>query len=573
MEIGRAETLHKFFREILKISGGRIFLLVFLQMVLSGMSVGQAFVLREIANNAADRNREGFLFSIISFLLVLVLQISVRSVVYSLEEYVRSGLENQLKKRLFENLLKKEYADVSRTHSGEWMNRFTSDTVVVANGLVELIPGAAGMVVKLCCSAAAIFCILPRLVIFVLPAGIAMAFLSGMLRKTMKRLHREMQEADGQLRILIQERLGALMVLHAFSVEDMVQKDAECKMIIHRMRRMRKNIFSNFCSIGLAVSISLLYFACMAYCGYGILNERLDYGTFPALMQLVGQVQTPFVYMSGFVSRWYAVAASAERLMEPEVFSDRKKEEYSLTYIKQFYCTDFQGLLLENGSFSYPDMGSGENKKRITDVSMKICKEESVAFLGNSGCGKSTVLKLFMCLYPLDAGKLVIKARSGEICLDARWQKLFAYVPQGNYLMSGSIREIVAFHAKEDMQDEGRIWKALAIACADCFVKELKDGLDTVLGERGTGLSEGQMQRLAIARAIFSEHPILLLDECTSALDEDTEYKVLRNLRRMTDRTVVLVTHRPAALEICDKIVRFEEENGNGTEELKIERD
>ena len=573
MEIGRAETLHKFFREILKISGGRIFLLVFLQMALSGMSVGQAFVLREIVNNAADRNREGFLFSIISFLLVLVLQISVRSVVYSLEEYVRSGLENQLKKRLFENLLKKEYADVSRTHSGEWMNRFTSDTVVVANGLVELIPGAAGMVVKLCCSAAAIFCILPRLVIFVLPAGIAMAFLSGMLRKTMKRLHREMQEADGQLRILIQERLGALMVLHAFSVEDMVQKDAECKMMIHRKRRMRKNIFSNFCSIGLAVSISLLYFTCMVYCGYGILNGRLDYGTFPALMQLVGQIQTPFVYMSGFVSRWYAVAASAERLMEPEVFPDRKKEEYSLTYIKQFYCTDFQGLLLENGFFSYPDMGIGENKKGITDVSMKICKEESVAFLGKSGCGKSTVLKLFMCLYPLDAGKLVIKARSGEICLDARWQKLFAYVPQGNYLMSGSIREIIAFYAKEDMQDEGRIWKVLAIACADRFVKELKYGLDTVLGERGIGLSEGQMQRLAIARAIFSEHPILLLDECTSALDEDTEYRVLRNLRRMTDRTVVLVTHRPAALEICDKIIRFEEENGNGTEELKIERD
>ena len=133
------------------------------------------------------------------------------------------------------------------------------------------------------------------------------------------------------------------------------------------------------------------------------------------------------------------------------------------------------------------------------------------------------------------------------------WRGLFAYVPQGNQLMSGTIREIVAFGDAERMQQERQLMRALRVACADEFVSALKDGLDTVLGERGNGLSEGQMQRIAIARAVFSEHPILMLDESTSALDEVTEQELLANLKAMTDKTVLIVTHRPAVLRICDK--------------------
>ena len=126
--------------------------------------------------------------------------------------------------------------------------------------------------------------------------------------------------------------------------------------------------------------------------------------------------------------------------------------------------------------------------------------------------------------------------------------------------MSGTIREIVAFSDKDGMRDEERLMKALRVSCANEFVQELENGIDTELGERGAGLSEGQLQRLAIARAIFSENPILMLDESTSALDEKTEKELLANLRAMTDKTVLLVTHRPAVLDICDKIVEFQQE-------------
>ena len=204
----------------------------------------------------------------------------------------------------------------------------------------------------------------------------------------------------------------------------------------------------------------------------------------------------------------------------------------------------------------------------LRDMTLDIYKGEYVAFTGHSGCGKSTVLKLLMCMYPPDGGDLTIVEKDGSILpLTASYRRLFAYVPQGNQLMNGTIREIVSF-SDIKKADEQRIHEALRIACASEFISDLKDGIDTLLGERGTGLSEGQMQRIAIARALYSKAPILLLDEATSALDGATEERLLINLRDLTDKTVIIVTHRPAALAICDRILQFTE---NGIIEVNKE--
>jgi ATP-binding cassette subfamily B protein len=242
--------------------------------------------------------------------------------------------------------------------------------------------------------------------------------------------------------------------------------------------------------------------------------------------------------------------------------------------MQAFYRDELTEIGLQDVCFTYApaadtvkELSKASMPLVLKNISLMLKKGDYTAFTGHSGCGKSTILKLLMCIYKPDSGARVVKGKRGEtIELDASWHRLFAYVPQGNQLMSGTIREVIAFAEPSAMHDDARIRNALIIACADEFVDTLENGIDTVLGERGTGLSEGQMQRIAIARALFSESPILLLDEATSALDEQTEKKVLENLRRMTDKTVIIVTHRPAALDICDRILQFTE---NGPIEVK----
>jgi ATP-binding cassette subfamily B protein len=258
--------------------------------------------------------------------------------------------------------------------------------------------------------------------------------------------------------------------------------------------------------------------------------------------------------------------------MEAEQFSDSvSKKCIAKADLQTFYQEKFQAVGLQEASFTYMSLvqHGGEQTAMpvvIQHLNLEIRKGEYIAFTGPSGCGKSTLLKLLMCIYPLDEGERYLRLAGGEICpLDGSFIRLFAYVPQGNHLMSGTIREIVTFG--DSPVEDTQVWNALHIACADDFVRELKAGLDTELGELGAGLSEGQMQRIAIARAIYSDNPILMLDEATSALDEATERKLIANLRSMTDKTVLTVTHRQAVLSICDRQVKM---NENGVTQMYI---
>ena len=281
-----------------------------------------------------------------------------------------------------------------------------------------------------------------------------------------------------------------------------------------------------------------------------IINMAVDgvrSGFWASLALLVGILLGQIVLSAA--GRFLSEYTSAERLMEAEALAPDSTETVPEEQTLNFYQTELQSLQLEHVCFTYqpPVQTEGEPPAMpvvLQDVSLTVRKGEYIAFTGPSGCGKSTLLKLLMCLYPLDSGQRFLSTKTGNQPLTPAWKSLFAYVPQGNQLLSGSIRSIVAFGDEDRAQDENAIYNALKIACADDFVRRLENGLDTVLGERGAGLSEGQMQRIAIARAVYSNHPILLLDEATSALDEATALRLLNNLRKMTDKTVILVTHR-----------------------------
>ena len=239
-----------------------------------------------------------------------------------------------------------------------------------------------------------------------------------------------------------------------------------------------------------------------------------------------------------------------ESMMKPS----SKDGSLSAGEVRCLYEEQIESLVFDQVTFAYKG-----KKAALRNLSCQVKKGEAVAVTGASGCGKSTFLKLLMGHYEPDEGRIGAPLQNGEYRPVHTMQRLFAYVPQGNLLMSGTIGEIITFQKRGTILKNGevpecavRLQRAVALACAE-FIYELPEGMDTVLGERGCGLSEGQMQRIAIARALYADTPVLILDEATSALDAETEERLLVNLKGLTDKTIFLVTHRMKALSVCDR--------------------
>ena len=552
-----------------------VFVLAIADVAIALCMVCEALALKDIINNAASGDAEAFAAAAWVMAGLVTLKIILPVLTRWLSERTKAELENRLKDRLFNALLTKDYPSVSAVHSEEWMNRLTSDTVIVADNAVDIVPNALAAFVKLAVSVLLVIYLVKEISWIVFPCAIAVIIVTVMLRGHMKKLHKRIQEADGKLRTFISDCLSSLMIIRSFSREESSVEIADKRMEEHAERRMDRIRFSNLVSTGYQFVLDGVYVAAVIYCGYSILTGTMNYGTFSAVVKLAGNIQGPITSMSGYVPRWYAMQASAERLMEAERFAEdyangkRGREE-----VLEFYDNSFEGISIRNACFTYTETAEmGEEHQRgivINGLNIDIDKHDVLAITGPSGCGKSTLLKILMSFYPLDSGDRLIRikklARTAHsegnevtdnvVPLDSSWRGLFAYVPQGNQLMSGSIRDVLTF-SDRSVADED-IASALDIACASDFTSALPEGLETQLGERGAGLSEGQIQRIAIARAILSGQPVLLLDEATSSLDEATEAELIRKLSTLTDRTVIIVTHRLKVLSICNKVLTME---------------
>ena len=527
-----------------------------LQVLVGLGQIGYSLLFREMIDRAVEQNKPGFFRALMLMAALVLIRLLLGAAARRLEEFTCASVENALKERLFGQLLSRSYGAVTGVHSAQWMNRLTSDTQVVANGIGQIIPNLGGMAVKMLGAFCVIMIMEPVFGILVIPGGALLILVSYFVRPAMKRLHSQIQESDGQVRVLLQERLDNLLIVDAYSQQEQSLELVRDAMGDHRKKRMKRNLLSNLNQVGFGLAMQGMYLAAGGYCAWGILNGTVSYGTMTAMLQMISHLQSPFSGIGGYVTQWYGMIASAERLMAAEKLpADEQAELADPEASLNCYNSDFQGIGMKDLVFSYVDRSSGRDLAvTIHYEDQFFRKGEFVSLAGPSGCGKSTLLKLLMCIFRPDSGELLLSVRETRP-LTAADRGLFAYVPQGNMLMSGTIRQILAFYDENAMSREEELRNALRIACAEEFVDALPQGMDTELGEHGAGLSEGQIQRIAVARAIFSRRPILLLDEATSALDDRTEEKLLDNLKTMTDRTVLIVTHRPRACEVCDRVI------------------
>ena len=579
-----------------------VVLLTVFEIIVSGLGICYALVLKQMVDRAVVKDSHGFVIGMIGFGMLVLGQLIIRIITRQISEYTRSSMENALKQILFHSILIKDYGSVSLKHSEEWMNRLTSDTVVCADGMTDILPGFFGMMIRLVGSLVLILYLQPGLAVIMIPGGILFLVITVVLRKPLKRFHKDVQEKDGKVRMYLQEWISSMLVVRVFGVENIAVEQAADTMEVHKGSRMRKAWISNICNSGFSLAINGMYLLGIGFCGYGIIHGNVTFGTLTAMIQLIGQLQSPLASLGGYVPRYYTMIASAERLMEVEQYEDADGAIlYSADEVQKLYEEQIREITFRRVSFCYPgevdtgsptvregdvvaansaDTGIVEHKRDVLqDVSFSIAKGDSMAVTGTSGCGKSTMLKLLMGIYRPQTGTIAVILNDGKSIAIENMKRLFAYVPQGNFLMGGSVRDVITFgKSKEDgtadclktdfadrnradrndMDLDEKLERAVHLACAD-FVYDLPMQLDTILGEKGAGLSEGQMQRIAIARALYADRPVLILDESTSALDQQTERKLLDNLKQLTDKTVLFVSHRLQALEICSKQLHFEE--------------
>ena len=572
----KEKSTHTWLKKVTKKYRFFVVLLTVFEIIVSGLGICYALVMKQMVDRAVVKDSHGFVMGMIGFGMLVLGQLMIRIITRQISEYTRSSMENTLKQRLFQSILIKDYGSVSLKHSEEWMNRLTSDTVVCADGMTDILPGLFGMMIRLVGSLVLILYLQPGLAVIMIPGGILFVIITVVLRRPLKRFHKDVQEKDGKVRMYLQERISSMLVVRVFGVENIAVEQAADTMEVHKGSRMRKAWISNICNSGFSLAINGMYLLGIGFCGYGIIHGNVTFGTLTAMIQLIGQLQSPLASLGGYVPRYYTMIASAERLMEVEQYEDADESGLcSADEVQKLYEEQIREIAFEHVSFCYP----GKDDVVLQDVSFSIAKGDSMAVTGTSGCGKSTMLKLLMGIYRPQTGTITVILNDGTSIAIENMKRLFAYVPQGNFLMGGSVRDVITFgkskedgtadclktdnadrdHAdRNDMDLDEKLERAVHLACAD-FVYDLPMQLDTILGEKGAGLSEGQMQRIAIARALYADRPVLILDESTSALDQQTERKLLDNLKQLTDKTVLFVSHRLPALEICSKQLHFEE--------------
>ncbi|MBQ7266318.1 MAG: ABC transporter ATP-binding protein [Firmicutes bacterium] len=535
---------------IFKYTKGQLFRVAFLSVITGLIAFGfiwLAVVSKKVLDIATGDDggniflHIGIIFFIIgmqAFLNVIYANIVIRTV---------GKTDIAIKQGVFSKLLQKKWTAVNKFHSGEIINRLTSDVDIVVNGVVDILPTAIALLTRLIAGLIVLFSIDAKFTAIAVGVGLFVFVCAKIYSKHFKYLHKNLQSANGEVRSFLQECFENIIVIKSFANDENIRKRLSERQNKALKIMYKKQTVSNVANTGVYVLFTGSYYAALIWGAFSIGKGVITFGTLTAFLQIIEQIKAPMANISGLVPKFYSMVASAERLMDLEVLQDETREGSS----EAAFYKDIESIVIDKVSFSYKD------ESVLKNASAVIKKGEFVAISGRSGIGKSTVMKLLLNLIEPNKGSVYFKCKNKDVTIDAGHRGLFAYVPQGNMILSGTLKENIAFCNPSASDEE--IVKAAKLSMLWDFIQSLPEKENTIIGERGLGLSEGQTQRLAIARAILTDAPILLLDEATSALDEENEVKLIENLKKLKNKTCIFISHRQKTLEMCESILTMED--------------
>ena len=541
------ETL-KFISNNIKGCKIKIALLSICQVLLGACTVAFSFMLRYVIGAIEGKSQEALIKYGIVMAVIAVCIIGLQIFYRIYHEYSYVDIENKLKDNLFNKILHNDYQEIKKMHDEEWIHRLTSDTSIIASSILSILPSLCRMVIQLLLALAAIIYLYWQFGLSLIPFIVLIIVITYFLRKRLKKYHHLVQEKDGRVKVFFFESLQGLSIVHSFVKEDVFVNKNKENLEEYKKARLKRNLLSIWCSIGFIIVYYGFYIAGILFCGNKIIDGTMTIGLLTALVALLTQLTGPLGNITAIIPKYYTLLASGERL---KIESNDDVSYLSKEEINKYYQKEFKGIKLDKVSFSYLDK-YGNRVDALKDFSLSINKNNKILIKGHSGGGKTTLFKIILSLLKPESGEVLL-IDNNEHPLNKEYEKLFAYVPQDNLLMEGTIKDVITLFDRE--VDNDRLTKALELSSSSKFVNELALKEETFLNEKGSGLSLGEMERIAIARALYSDAPILLLDECSASLDALTEQKVISNILSLEDKTVVLISHHKYDESLFDQVI------------------
>ena len=507
------------------------------------VSLGQVWAVKHAIDVAAG-SIDGNIYwavGIMGFLILADFALNISSV--WIKNILGIKAQNRMQQRMLDRLLRSEWHGKEIHHSGDVLNRLEFDVNYVVNFLTETIPNTLSVVAMFLGAFFYLFSMdwrLSLIIVAMLPLflGVSKIYI-GQMRK----LTRKVRDSDSKVQSVLQETLQHRMLIKTMESDDAMVGKLEDTQSELRQNVVRRTKFSVFSNLIINFGFALGYLIAFLWAALRMSAHTLTFGGMTAFLQLVNKIQTPARNLMKLVPAFVGVFTAAERLMELE---ENPLEEQGEPIILDAPC----GLRLNNISYQY----NATDGDVIHDLSFDFKPATCTAILGETGAGKTTLIRLLLALLKPRSGTIEIYNNTVNV-LTPLHRCNISYVPQGNTLMSGTIRDNLRI-GKLDATDE-EMREALHRSCAD-FVFDLPEGLNTKCTEQGGGLSEGQAQRIAIARCLLRNRSILIFDEATSALDEETERKLLQNLLTEKRHTIIFITHRKAVIDYCDETLKIE---------------
>lgn len=529
---------------------GRIVFLTLLGTFSALMGLAGTYISKELIDGVTTGVFSGVFGGLAQVVIVMVLftAVSLASNAFSniYTSRFRLDVTRGLKQDLFDSVMNAQWLELSGRHSGDIVNRMTSDVDNVVSGMIGVVPALVINGVRFLASFILMFYYDPVVAGLAFLMGPMLLLLSRFFMGKLRTYSLKTQQVFGENQSFIQEAVQNVLVVKTFSLkkkfgDEMKKLQGEMYDVSYSQTK-----FAVFSGVAIHVMAQAVYLLILGWCAYRLMTHSITVGTLVLFLNLAGKIQAPFSALISMVPTVIASTASAGRIMELFVLPREDDAEAGVLDTRGGV-----GVNIQKMSFAYK---SGETV--LENISFNAAPGEMVALVGPSGEGKTTLLRLLLGVVQANEGEMKLYSSGGSIPLNAASRKYFSYVPQGNTSFSGTIAQNLRLGKPDATESEMRA--ALNDACILNFVDSLPDGLNSRLGEKGVGISEGQAQRLAIARALLQSAPILLLDEATSALDVETEEQVLRSLvSRGGKITCILTTHRPSVSGLCDKVYRI----------------